>query len=334
MQITKEKLLNDKQYFVPISYDEVFERCFANIDNTNNTVYLASVLLDMPYEVIKGHIRFANPKQNDARIIDKNGRKDLTFYLELKNMQKITIELNIRKYGIQVIIDRNLYYASNYFGSGLKKNENYNKIIPLTQFNLNNFDIDKKSNKAIRTFYMQDADGVLSDKFKIVYFNIERARKIWYNKDVWKYNQKEAKKIYLGALIMANKKRYFYKILDEMDAPDEVKKSIKEIVEDMNDNEEFRAFYFDREEEEARIRRSMIAQLKEDLLKEAQEKEEKKMNAKLKKETKKMDAKLKKEKLSIQKDIVKNMINNNMDIKEIAKVAGMSEEVVRELLED
>lgn len=47
--MTKDELIRDTNTYVPISFDPVFKEVFGNEKYPNNTAYLASILLDIPY---------------------------------------------------------------------------------------------------------------------------------------------------------------------------------------------------------------------------------------------------------------------------------------------
>ena len=54
--LTKEILVNNPKYIVPISYDLLFRELFGK--NADVTAFLISALLNIPYHDVKGRIKF------------------------------------------------------------------------------------------------------------------------------------------------------------------------------------------------------------------------------------------------------------------------------------
>lgn len=260
--MTKDELIRDTNTYVPISFDPVFKEVFGNEKYPNNTAYLASILLDIPYEDIKGKIVFKSLRHNDIRIKDKKCEKDIVFLVNLSEGYKINIEVNMSKSGIQAIIARNYYYVANLFGGGLREADEYSEIRTTIQYNLNNFSIDKENSKLERNFVMRDEDGVLSSKLEISHLNIAEMAKLWYDKSTKWHDERSKKLSGLSALILETNKVMFHEILNALDMPDDVDKDIGRIVEDMNYDDELNVRYYNWEEEQARLNRSILKEAK------------------------------------------------------------------------
>ena len=54
----KNLYLKDPDSIVPICYDEMFKAVFGNEKYPNITAYLISLLTNIPYSEIKGHIEY------------------------------------------------------------------------------------------------------------------------------------------------------------------------------------------------------------------------------------------------------------------------------------
>ena len=260
--MTKDELIRNVNTYVPISFDPVFKEVFGNEKYPNNTAYLASILLDIPYEDIKDKIVFKSLRHNDIRIKDKKCEKDIVFLVNVSEGYKINIEVNMSKSGIQAIIARNYYYVANLFGGGLREADEYSEIRTTIQYNLNNFSIDKENSKLERNFVMRDEDGVLSSKLEISHLNIAEMAKLWYDKSTKWHDERSKKLSGLSALILETNKVMFHEILNALDMPDDVDKDIGRIVEYMNYDDELNVRYYNWEEEQARLNRSILKEAK------------------------------------------------------------------------
>ena len=171
------------------------------------------------------------------------------------------------------LIERNLYYLSNYFGTGLGQNT-YKKLKTTIQFNFNMDFIDKEHKKLIDTYMYRNEEGhILSDILQIVHINIAEMYDIWYNRpeEMAKYDKNMQDIIRLGACMVTNLQAEFDKALSEVDATNILKSSMKEIVSNMVNDEELCVLFYNKEEEEKKIwdsiREEMLEQV-EDLAEE------------------------------------------------------------------
>lgn len=239
---------------------------FGNEEYIEHTEYLASVLLDIPIEEVRGKIRFLQKGLKNARYIDKNGEKDIVFIVEEKPKQKVLIEINYRKEKDETILLRNLYWHCNIFGQGLKKKDiTYDHIIRTDQYNLNTFYVDQKHKPMIEEYDIknQNQNSLLKEKkFKIYHMNIAEMKKVWYYEDIHKYDYRTQRMIRLGALLMIDNQEDFRKCLKEMDIKEEMRENIERIVKKMNEEEDFIYEFFDRETDERMIREGIIAREK------------------------------------------------------------------------
>lgn len=328
---TKKQLKKDCSKFIPIAYDIVFKNVFGNEQYPNNTAYLASVLLDIPYEEIKGRIKFRTPRNDRIRANDKKSEKDVVFLLNLSENYKINIEVNMANSGsgIQTIIERNYYYAANLFGGGLQEGEEYTKIRTTIQYNLNNFNLDKKKPQIERNFTMKDESGVLSSKLEIVHLNIAEMHDIWYNQGVEEYDQRMRKLIGVGALIMTTDKKKFKNNLKQLEAPADIKESIERIVEEMNEDDELNIRYYNRDEEKDRLMRSIIDEEVTRAKKLAQQEAKEMIEESIEERSKEVREEGREEG---QRTILQNLLSTGMTLEEIANATKLSEEEINSIL--
>lgn len=73
-----------KREIKSITNDKVFKMIFGNENYPNITAYLVSVLLNIPYQLVKDKIVFKNTKNNLKRKNEKKSDKDVVFIVELE----------------------------------------------------------------------------------------------------------------------------------------------------------------------------------------------------------------------------------------------------------
>ena len=70
--------MTDKE-IKPITRDKIFKVIFRIENYPNITAYLASILLNISYQLVKGKIVFKNTKNNLKRVDEKPSDKDVVF---------------------------------------------------------------------------------------------------------------------------------------------------------------------------------------------------------------------------------------------------------------
>ena len=84
---------------------------FGNEEYPNITAYLVSILLNIPYQLVKGKIVFKNTKNNLKRVDEKASDKDVVFIVDLEepyDKLKVNLEMNNTKYISSITISRNM----------------------------------------------------------------------------------------------------------------------------------------------------------------------------------------------------------------------------------
>ena len=256
--MTKEEYLRDPDSIVPICYDEMFRAVFGNEKYPNITAYLISLLTGIPYLDIKGHIVFKNTK-NNIRVKAKKSDKDVVFIVDLEESLKINLEMNYSYNLKSEIIDRNIYYLSNYHGMGLEESKAYDEIVTTIQYNFNLDYVDYKNKKPIDEYKLRNEYGnILSEKFKIVHINIVELSEIWYSEDRDKYPHSVQVLSGLAVVMLCDSKKEFNKNIREIPLEEEIREDIERIVEEMNLEDQIPERYYNREEELARIDQGII----------------------------------------------------------------------------
>ena len=299
---------------VPICYDEMFKAVFGNREYPNITAYLISVLTGIPYTLLKGKIAFKNTNQKLSRVTDKKSDKDVIFIVDLEEPLKINLEMNNRKTFKQEIIERNLYFASNFFGMGLEESEDYTNIKTTIQYNFNLKYVDKINKEKVDEYVLRNKYGhILTEKLKIIHINIEELSKLWYSEARFNYPENYQILCGISALMMCTDKNKFESDIKDVPLDEKIRMDIERIVEEMNYDDHLPERYYDRDEEWDRIKRTCIkSEIKEGIQKGIE---------KGKKEGKK------EEKI----EIARNMLKKGMDISIISELTNLDVDTISTL---
>jgi len=114
--LSKEKLLGNPKYIVPISYDLMFRELFGK--NPDVTAFLISALLGIPYEDVKGKIIFKDTTVNKNTLKSKHGEKDVLFTVDISEPLCINLEMNYKDLD-ETKIERNVYFHADTFSTTL-----------------------------------------------------------------------------------------------------------------------------------------------------------------------------------------------------------------------
>ena len=257
--LNKKQLINNPNKMVPICYDEMFKAVFGNREYPNITAYLISVLTGIPYSLLKGKIAFKNTNQKLSRVTDKKADKDVIFIVDLEEPLKINLEMNNRKTFKQEIIERNIYFASNFFGMGLEESEDYTNIKTTIQYNFNLKYVDTINKEKIDEYVLRNKYGhILTEKLKIIHINIEELSKLWYSEARFNYPENYQILCGISALMMCTDKSKFESDIRSVPLDEKIRMDIERIVEEMNYDDQLPERYYDRDEEWDRIKRTCI----------------------------------------------------------------------------
>ncbi len=257
--MNKKQLINNPNKMVPICYDEMFKAVFGNREYPNITAYLISVLTGIPYSLLKGKIAFKNTRQKLSQVTDKKADKDVIFIVDLEEPLKINLEMNNRKVFKQEIIERNIYFASNFFGMELEESEDYTNIKTTIQYNFNLKYVDTINKEKIDEYVLRNKYGhILTEKLKIIHINIEELSKLWYSEARFNYPENYQILCGISALMMCTDKSKFESDIRSVPLDEKIRMDIERIVEEMNYDDQLPERYYDRDEEWDRIKRTCI----------------------------------------------------------------------------
>ena len=238
----------------------------------------------------------------------------------------------------QPIIDRNTYYLSNLFGSGLKRSNEYKDLKMTIQYNFNLDYVDKLEEPLIDEYVYQNSRGnVLTEKVKIVHINIKQMANMWYNGEYKKFETVSPILFGLSALMLESEKNKFEKLAREIKMDSQIKEQLERIVMDMNVDDELFTKCYDLDEEREKMYEAMleweveqkVKELEGDIRKKYQEKYEKKYQEKYKKE---YQEKYEKEYQENQKELILNMYKQGITLKTIASVTNLDPLEVQKII--
>ena len=304
-----------------ITRDKIFKMIFGNEEYPNITAYLVSILLNIPYQLVKGKIVFKNTKNNLKRVVEKASDKDVVFIVDLEepyDKLKVNLEMNNTKYISSITISRNVYYLSNFHSLGLKENENYNKLLQTIQYNFNRGYVDKTNRSLIDEYYLRNKYGnILTEDIKIVHINVDELSKLWYSENRNKYSKNYQILCGISALMMCTRKKKLEEELEHIPLEEEIKKEIERIVEEMNYDDAIPERIYDPVEEERRIKEGELDRAKHLAKKEGWSKG-------------KIEG-IAQGSLDKSIEIAKNLLQNNVDMSIILESTGLSKEQIEEL---
>ena len=288
---------------IPMFCDKVFKKVWGDPDNVDRLTFLLSIVLKIPFKELKGHVQILESEKRIDNIRQKVERNDIIAKIIFPLPTKLNVEMNRGKFS-QSIIDRNTGYIVRIFAGGIREKQSYKDIIPAVQICFNTYPINP--NKIIDCFYFKDDENyTLTEKIKIYTIDIAKCKDICYTKSVSKYNKYEQEIIKIGALMMENNNQKFKNQLEEIDMEDNLKKDIKQTMDDLSSDSEILE-YFDAEQDEIAKTNGRIDDAREDGRKEG--------NAQKARE------------------IAKKMLSKKMNLEIITDITGISREELGNLV--
>ncbi len=316
---------------MPLIFDECFKIMFANQSHLETLTFLISKVLGIKYEKLKGNITLQPDKYPKAEIGKKQEERDLVVSVASLNDTKIMIEVNYNpnafdklgeyflddNQGYVIKLLRDLYYAAALVGNSLDSGEGYNKLSALFLIEFNHYFVDKDHKEFFEEYHLRNKYGhILTKKFKIINLNVVECRNMWYDKTYQniEYNDYERNLIALGALISINNLEDIEKCLKEVDTTLKIKKLFKEVIVNMNKDEERWGRFYNFQDEQKKINDSTLAYSKEEGIEEG-------------KEIGLIEGRKERE-----QEMVINFYNQEVPIEVISKASGLSQEEVEEII--
>jgi len=315
MNLIRKELERNPNFIVPIAFDDIFKVVFGTEENADITAYLVSLLLKIPYEKVKGKIVFKSVNNTKNRTKEKNSSKDIVFLVDTSIPMKLNLEMNRTDTIEQEIIDRNVYYLFNLFGSGLKVKDEYKDLKTTIQYNFNLDYVDKLGEELIDEYLYRNIRGnVLTEKSKIVHLNIKKMAELWYSNEYKKFKEISPILFGLSALILETDKEKFENLVNDIKMDESIKEQLGRIVMDLNIDDELVTKYYDLEEERKKLNNAVQERIAREKFLEGK--------------SKGMQEGI----VESKKRIAVKMYKDNYDLEVIAKLTELSIDEVNELI--
>ena len=293
---------------IPLSFDEAARIMFTNPNRMEPLNFLVSLVLDIPYSDVDGNITLLPPRQDNMQIGKKKTECDIIVTLNTEEEHiGLIIEINRGSKIHKTIMNRNIFYMNRLFTSGLKESEDYGLINDVFLINFNTFYVDNINKEIFDYYYIQNKYGhLLTEKQKILCINIAECYKLLYDKDIKFRNSYERKLFYFSCAMQTNSKEEFEICLKEAYATDVIRDVILEVSDNMNNSDELVGLYYDKEEDEAMIKRGIIREEREEAFAEG--------------------------KLQTQKEMIMNMYNKGYNLSDIKEISNMTIQEIKDIL--
>ena len=241
---------------------------YANPENMEITTMLISIILNIRYELLENKVKLVPLKIPNKTVGEKETERDVVLRVkeeeQAQDKTRIIIEVNIKGYCYEAIINRNIIYLEEVSSSGIRKETNYKEIPTTILVNFNDFFLNDLNEVIDTYFYMNKYGYILSEKRKILNINIAECYKIWYNNNELKgYDDNKKDLIRIGASMCITKKKEFNKCISELRTPEKVKKLMERTVINMCEDEDFLGIYYDKEKDEKMLQEGINLEIKE-----------------------------------------------------------------------
>ena len=254
-------------------------------------------------------------------VSEKNSEKDIVFLVETNAPLKLNLEMNRVDYLEPSIIDRNVYFQSNLFGSGLKRKNEYENLTTTIQYNFNLDYVDEIGEELIDEFVYTNRRGyVLTEKSKIVHLNIKKMAELWYNNEYKKYKEISPILFELSALILETDKKKFEHLVESIKMDKNIKEQLERIVMDLNVDDELVTKYYNLEEERKKMN--------EAVMKDAVKRISEEMKVKIEQEAKLQGLEQK------EQEVVLNMYKENFSLDVISKITNLSLDEINKIIDN
>ena len=312
----KQNMLNKKRNLKPgeivsLKYDQAFKIMYGDSNHIEILTMLLSKILEVDYNELEGKITLLPLGVNNQTIGEKRSERDVVVSVKSDDDYRIILEVNVKKEFYESVIDRNLYYTFD-ISKKVLEGENYNNMDITFLINFNTFFINSERKKVFDEYLLRNEEGdVLTKKYKVLNINIEECYNLWYdNKYQGKFGLYEEDLLLLGASMCVEKEEDFSNILNLVRMKPEIKELIEGVLDNMNKDSDLVSGYYNWRDEQDKMNRSIINEVKEKSFKEGIQQGI---------ETNKIE-------------MIINMYKDNLPIESISKYANLSSDEVIEII--
>lgn len=303
------------KYFYTARNDRVFKAIFADEKDFHLMETLLSECLDTNVKIIKYYKTELDVRSSDERT------KRLDLLIEAEN-RKINLELNT-SFSKETRV-RNLNYFTAFYSEEVSRGYTYDCETEFIHIDLS---FRLGSNHAVKEEYkIKSKNRSYVDNFKIVVINMDKLKRLWYDN-----NEEEIERYKHLMMLDLDKKE-----LEGIKSSDEVLNVYKEKVMRLNEDLDF-IRPLTPEEDELKYQRTIKANAEKEGLAKGLAKGLKKgleqgMAEGMEKGMEKgLEQGIEQGSLNKQIEIAKNMLKENMNLKTISKITGLSIKQINEL---
>lgn len=272
--MTKDKQSNLKRKrnlkdgeIIPLWLDDAFKIMFSKIEVLT---MLLGKILEVDYEKLEGRVELAPSRIPNRTVGEAKMERDLVVRIKDNPERRLIMEVNIKKKFYQSIIDRNLHYLNQVSTNGMEEGKNYSDMPMSLLINFNDFFVDEEHKKVFDSYLYRNKEGhVLSHMQEIININIAECYRLWYNKEYQgKFGEFQEDLLLIAASMMIERQDEFTECIGEVRTKLTIKNLMERTVDEMKDDEMLWGRFYNREEEETRIREGIIAEERADARKE------------------------------------------------------------------
>ena len=158
-----KEIMEKTKKFIPIYFDLLFKKIFADPNDLKPLEYLLRVVL----KIKPKNIKIISPEIIGEE--DEVKRTYLDLLVTLDNEDKVSIEVNTNPKSY--VIDRNLFFLFKVMGNDLKKNEEYTALHKHIQINFNVYIKQSKPVMSYKLIDMQTKE-ILTEKLEIINIDV------------------------------------------------------------------------------------------------------------------------------------------------------------------
>ena len=304
--LKRKRNLKDGE-IIPLWLDDAFKIMFSKIEVLT---MLLGKILEVDYEKLEGRVELAPSRIPNRTVGEAKMERDLVVRIKDNPERRLIMEVNIKKKFYQSVIDRNLHYLNQVSTSGMEEGKNYSDMPMSLLINFNDFFVDEEHKKVFDSYLYRNKEGhVLSHMQEIININIAECYRLWYNKEYQgKFGEFQEDLLLIAASLMIEKHDEFTECIGEVRTKLTIKDLMERTVDEMKDDEMLWGRFYNREEEEALIRESIIAEERMEARKEARYEAKKEIVLKMNEENIPLDTISKVTDLTIEE--IQNILNN------------------------
>ena len=215
---------------IPLCYDKLFKKVFADVDHVERLEALVSIGLGVPMEDVKGRVSLLN---SERVVYDKKQKKqilDVVAEIKYPNKRTTRIDIEVNLDEASTLL-KGIAYGSGVFGSGLKVSEDYSDIPGMIQLAFDKYEINKNNPRIVKEYYLKDeTNTILFEALKFKHINIEKSQEAWYNNTIQKERIEDQNLIRFGAAMSMDKKDLFLACMESVVMDEDIKKDIEDAV--------------------------------------------------------------------------------------------------------